>query len=84
MQTNSLPKEKTLSVGISNLSILRATLSSLTPTLTDGKEQIESFKDPKELYRYRKALESFSNGIFKRLVFSENQPRDKARLPKQT
>jgi cation diffusion facilitator CzcD-associated flavoprotein CzcO len=43
----------------------------LTHCTTDTKEQIESFKDPEKLFEYRKRLESFSNALFKRLVFND-------------
>ncbi|EXJ73778.1 uncharacterized protein A1O5_03540 [Cladophialophora psammophila CBS 110553] len=34
-------------------------------------EQVESFKNPKNLFKYRKMIESFNNGLFMRLVFNE-------------
>jgi hypothetical protein len=49
--------------------------SNKTPRLTcpetDTNEQIESFKDPEKIFEYRKSLESFGNGLFKRLVFND-------------
>lgn len=37
----------------------------------DTDDEKESFKDPQNLYDYRRKLESTSNGIFKNLVFDE-------------
>ncbi|RFU36301.1 Flavin-containing monooxygenase, partial [Scytalidium lignicola] len=42
-----------------------------------SKEQIESFKDPETLFQYRKKIESYNNGLFKRLVFNETNQDSK-------
>lgn len=54
----------------------------LTYLETDTAEQIESFKDLEKLFHYRKKIESFSNALFKRLVFNETNQETKIGLCK--
>ena len=46
----------------------------------DTDEEKAAFQDPKNLYSYRRKLESASNGIFKNLVFDETAPEVKKGL----
>lgn len=48
--------------------------------LADTDAEKAAFQDPRNLYAYRRKMESASNGIFKNLVFDETAPEVKKGL----